>query len=175
MEIDKRTLLKFKTNTAMTLFYLQQYDKALTCCQHILDNYGDSKVLTDFFPVVTLKTALFIMQNKLDEARDSMESNMQLWADNVITVKQTKHAAFLLNMSLIYFLKGNCEESLSLAKRLKTLLWLIWEFSITFMVFCYCKFHWHWSKHSPDLKQLNIVKRQMKCLKAYNLETIQTF
>ena len=133
MEIDKCTLLKFKTNAAMILFYLQEYDKALTCCQHMLHNYGESKVLTDFFPVATLKAACFIMPNKLDETLDSMESNMQLMADNIITGEHTKHAVFLLNMSVIYFLEGNCEESSS----------------ITFTIFCYCKFHWHWSKHSP--------------------------
>ena len=87
----------------------------------MIDNYGDSKVLTDFFPVVTLIAACFIMQNKLDEALHCMESNMKLLADNVITGEHTKHAVFLLNMSVIYFLKGHCEESLSLAKKAKNI------------------------------------------------------
>ena len=103
MEIDKCTLLKLKTNHAMTLFYLQEYDKAFTCCQHMIDNYGDSKVLTDLFPVVTLIAACFIMQNKLDEALQCMENNMKLLAYNVITSEHTKHSVFLLNMSVIYF------------------------------------------------------------------------
>ena len=121
MEIDQCTLLKLKTNAAMTLFYIQEYGKALTCCQHMIDNYGDSKVLTDFFPMVTLIAASFIMQNKLDEALHCMESNMKLLADNVITGEHTKHAVFLLNMSVIYFLKGHCEEFVSLAKKAKNI------------------------------------------------------
>ena len=35
--------------------------------------------------------------------------------------EHTKHAVFLLNMSVIYFLKGHCEESLSLAKKAKNI------------------------------------------------------
>ena len=92
--LPENTASRFTINTAIIMFYLEEFEQSISTCKQIIDEYWQHKTL-DIFPVLNLLSACYVQQGRYDIVIAVFREHTASFCQTQLKVEITRSMQFI--------------------------------------------------------------------------------